>query len=288
MNKARAGYIEGIVSIIINIFLFVIKLWAGIVSGSVALTADAWHTLSDSVSSLIVIAGGKLSARKADREHPFGHGRWEQIASIFIGVLLALIAYDFLMESIERFKEHEPADFGLLAIIVTIVSVILKEGLARYAFYIGKKTGNSTVKADGWHHRTDALSSVIVLAGILLKDFFWWIDSLMGLLISLMIFYTVYQIMNEAISTLLGEKPPEGLIGQVREIIQSNYREGLQSHHFHYHDYGTHQELTFHIKLSGDVSIYRGHDIATIIENEIREKLGIETTIHVEPGGKVK
>ncbi len=288
MNKARAGYIEGIVSIVTNIFLFVIKLWAGMVSGSVALTADAWHTLSDSISSFIVIAGIKLSARKADKEHPFGHGRWEQIASIFIGVLLALIAYDFLQESIERFKEHEPADFGMLAIIVTIASIILKEGLARYAFYIGKKTGNSTVKADGWHHRTDALSSVVVLVGILLKDYFWWIDSLMGLLISLMIFYTVYQIMNEAISTLLGEKPPEGLVEEVRKVIRSNYEGGLQSHHFHYHNYGTHQELTFHIKIQGDLSIYRGHDIATRVENNIRDKLGIETTIHVEPGGKVK
>ena len=96
MKKNRAGYIEGLVSIIVNTGLFGLKLWAGIVSGSLALTADAWHTLSDSFSSIIVILGVKLSSKKPDKEHPFGHGRWEQIAAIFIGCLLGIMAFSIL------------------------------------------------------------------------------------------------------------------------------------------------------------------------------------------------
>jgi cation diffusion facilitator family transporter len=139
MDKNKAGYIEGFVSILVNTGLFGLKLWAGTVSGSIALTADVWHTLSDSLSSIIVIFGIKLSSRKPDKEHPFGHGRWEQIAAIFIGFLLALIAYDFLKDSILQFKTKESANFGMLAIVVTIISIVVKEGLAQYAFYICKK-----------------------------------------------------------------------------------------------------------------------------------------------------
>jgi cation diffusion facilitator family transporter len=142
MDKNRAGYTEGFVSILVNTGLFGLKLWAGIVSSSIALTADAWHSLSDSFSSIIVIFGVKLSSKKPDKEHPFGHGRWEQIAAIFISFLLALIAYDFLKDSILQFNTKKTANFGILAIVVTIISILVKEGLAQYAFYIGKKKRN--------------------------------------------------------------------------------------------------------------------------------------------------
>lgn len=283
MNRQKLAYKEGIISIIVNTFLFGIKLWAGIVSNSLALTADAWHTLSDSLSSVIVIAGAKLSARKPDREHPFGHGRWEQIAAIFIGFLLGIIAFDFLRESILQYRAGEAANFGLVAIIVTIISIVVKEGLAQYAFYIGRKTGNTSVKADGWHHRTDALSSVVVLVGIMLKDKFWWIDSLLGFIIALMLFYAVYEIMRDAINTLLGRRPQPELIEKVKEIIMEVSDRDLFPHHFHIHHYGIHSELTFHIKLEKETDIMAGHKIATKIENRIRKKLSIESTVHIEP-----
>ena len=197
MKRERAGYLEGIVSIIVNTLLFGLKLWAGIVSNSIALVADAWHTLSDSASSVIVIAGTKLSSKKADKEHPFGHGRWEHIAAMFIGFLLVIIAWAFIKDSIIQYKARESANFGLIAIIVTIVSILVKEGLAQYAFYLSRKSENASVKADGWHHRTDALSSVIVLAGIMLRNYLWWIDSALGIIISLMLFFAAYEIIRE-------------------------------------------------------------------------------------------
>ena len=283
MDKEKASYIEGAVSIFINIGLFFIKLWAGIVSGSIALTADAWHSLSDTISSVVVIVGAKLSSKKPDIKHPFGHGRWEQIASIFIGFLLGIIAYDFIKDSIIQFQSKEAANFGTLALVVTIISILANEGLAQYAFYLGKKTDSLTIKADGWHHRTDALSSIIILIGILFKNYFWWIDSILGIIVSIMIFYVAYEIIKESINKLLGEEPNSELIQKIETIIKSLYPDDLSPHHYHIHNYVAHKELTFHIKLDNNLNIEQGHSIATEIENELFKELKITSTIHVEP-----
>lgn len=283
MKRERAGYLEGIISIIVNLALFGLKLWAGIISQSIALIADAWHTLSDSASSLIVIAGTKLSVKKADREHPFGHGRWEHIAAMFIGFLLGAIAWSFIKDAAEQFRSGESANFGLVAIIVTVVSIIVKEGLAQYAFYLSRRSENISVKADGWHHRTDALSSVIVLAGIMLRNYFWWIDSALGIIISLMLFYAAYTIISGSINKLLGEKPGEELINELKMITRSATEKDLHPHQFHIHNYVNHKELTFHVIIDGKKSIQEGHEMITKIEDEIRNKLGIEATIHIEP-----
>jgi cation diffusion facilitator family transporter len=285
LDKNKAGYREGTISILANTGLFGLKLWAGITSGSIALTADAWHTLSDSLSSIIVIFGTKLSSRKPDKEHPFGHGRWEQIAAIFIGVLLALIAYDFLKDSFGQFKSGESANFGTLAIVVTVVSIAAKEGLAQYAFYLGRKTGNLSIKADGWHHRTDALSSIVVLIGIFFADRFWWIDSILGILIALMLFYASYEIIKEAIDKILGEEPSPELIEKIKTLVESNCGENVNPHHFHIHNYISNQELTFHIKVDNKMDVLAAHEIATNIETLIKKELDMVATIHIEPIG---
>ncbi len=283
MDKQKAGYLEGIISVVVNSILFVIKFWAGLVTGSIALTADAWHTLSDSLSSIIVIVAVKLSSKKPDDKHPFGHGRWEQIAALFIAFLLGIIAFDFLKDSIIQFKNHESTTFGTIAIVVTIISIIAKEALAQYAFYIARKTDNVSIKADGWHHRTDALSSIVVLIGILFANKFWWIDSVLGAIISIMLFYATYQIAKEAINKLLGENPSPELIDKIKKSVAAYHSEDINMHHFHIHNYVGHRELTFHIKLKNDLSIEEGHKIATDIENIIHKEFGIISTIHVEP-----
>lgn len=274
---------EGIISVIVNSVLFILKFWAGIVTGSIAITADAWHTLSDSLSSIIVIVAVKLSSKKPDNDHPFGHGRWEQIAALFIAFLLGIIAFDFLKDSIIRFKSHEATRFGTLAIVVTIISIVVKETLAQYAFYISRKTDNVSIKADGWHHRTDALSSVVVLVGILFAKQFWWIDSVLGAIISFMLFYATFRIAKEAINKLLGEKPSSELIDKIKNSVAQYYLDDIQLHHFHIHNYVGHKELTFHVKLRDDLSIEEGHKIATDIENIVQKEFGIISTVHVEP-----
>ncbi|MCL1959706.1 MAG: cation diffusion facilitator family transporter [Spirochaetes bacterium] len=283
MDKTKAAYFEGTVSIIVNTVLFVLKMWASMVTGSIALAADAWHTLSDSISSIIVIIAAKLAGKKADKEHPFGHGRWEQIASLFIAVILATIAFGFMESSVRHFINKEKVEYGLIAIIITIVSIVLKELLAQYAFYIGRKTDNSNIKADGWHHRSDALSSIVVLAGILFAKQFWWIDSVLGVIIAFMLFYAVFEILKEDITKILGEEPGTELIGKITNEIKEIYNDDLNIHHVHLHNYTTHKELTFHIRLKGNLTIGEAHNVTVKIEDKIEEKYGLIATIHVEP-----
>lgn len=282
-QHSKLGYREGLVSVILNLLLFVLKYYAGIASASLALIADAWHTLSDSLTSLVVIFGIKLSSKKPDKEHPFGHGRWEQISALIIAILLALVGVEFMKDAIAKLRGHEAADFGWLAYLATVASIVLKEGLARYAFYIARKTGNAAVKADGWHHRSDALSSLMVLAGLFLSPYFWWIDSVLGMLISFMLFYAAYGIIREAVNKILGEEPSEEVIGKVEQIVKAEMGNVAYPHHYHIHHYGDHIEFTFHIKVPGEETVEEAHRKATLIEMQIKTELKIDATIHIEP-----
>jgi cation diffusion facilitator family transporter len=285
MNRARAANFAGVISIIVNTILFALKMWAGLMIGSIALIADAWHTLSDSLSSVVVVIAVKLSGRKPDKDHPFGHGRWEQIAALFIAFMLGLIAFEFLKDAILRFEEGTTTHFGTIAIVVTVISIVAKEALAQYAFYVYKMTNNVSIKADGWHHRTDALSSVVVLVGILFASKFWWIDSVLGFIISLMLFYATYEIAKEAISKLLGEEVNPELLKEIKTAVEEKFDSNLNLHHFHIHNYVSHQELTFHMKLDEKLSIGEGHRIATEAENLIYKQFNIIATAHIEPVG---
>ncbi len=282
-NNNKLAYIEGWLSIVVNTLLFGLKYWAGIVSGSIAIVADAWHTLSDSVTSIIVLIGAKASSKPADKDHPFGHGRAEIIGSIIIGVLLAVVAFDFVIESIQSLRNRDVTVFGTLAIVVTIVSILMKEGMAQYAFWAAKKTSSKSLKADGWHHRSDAFSSVVILAGIFLQPYFWWIDGVMGIIIAGLLFYGTYEILKDAISTLLGKDADPELIQKIKDMAIDCCHNDLNLHHFHIHNYGNHQEVTFHIKLDGDLSLNEAHEIADKLEQKIKKELGIIPTIHMEP-----
>ena len=274
---------EGWLSIIGNIFLFILKYWAGIVTGSIALIADAWHTLSDSVSSVIVLIGGKISQKPADDEHPFGHGRAEHIAAIIIGVLLAIVAFDFILSSIEKFGIHEKTVFGTVAWVVTILSIFVKEGMAQYAFWAAKKTNSSILKADGWHHRTDALSSVVILIGIAVGKYFWWTDAVLGFIVAIMIGYASFEILSKEIKSLLGERPSDELLLSIRKTAQTACKTPLHLHHIHLHNYGNHTEMSCHIKLPPEMPLNKAHEICSKVEAAIQNEFGYISTIHPEP-----
>ncbi len=287
MGKTKKNYslTEGWLSIIANSVLFGLKYWVGLITGSVALIADAWHTLSDTISSVIVIISSKISTKPADDEHPFGHGRADLVSSVIIGVMLIIIGFEFVLKSITQLKTGNSVVFGTLAIVVTVVSIITKELLAQYAFWAAKKTDSQLLKADGWHHRTDALSSIIVLTGILLSGYFWWIDGVLGLIIAGMIFYAAYEILRDSINRLMGEVPNDKLIMEIQKITM-DLELDVCPHHFHMHKYGNHIEMTFHILLPPELSLEDAHHKANLIEKAIRENMGIEATIHMEPTNK--
>lgn len=281
--KLRYFRIEGWMSIILNSILFILKYWAGTVTGSLALIADAWHTLTDSVSSVIVLIGGSLSRKPADDEHPFGHGRVEHITSVIIGVLLAIIAFDFIVQAAVKFGNHEGTVYGTIAWVATIVSILVKEGMAQYAFYAARKTRSSILSADGWHHRTDALSSLLILAGLLVGKYFWWTDAVLSFLVALMIAYASYDILKKEIRSLMGEKPSEEMVKSIMKTAQSTSDIPLHIHHIHVHSYGDHTELSCHIKLPGTMSLTEAHEICTRMERSLLEQYQIIATIHPEP-----
>jgi cation diffusion facilitator family transporter len=282
-DKKRMVYQQGWISILVNGLLFLSKYWVGIMTGSVALLADAWHSLSDSLTSIIVILGAKISSQPPDKEHPFGHGRAELIASIIIGVILGLVGFEFAKESIAKLVNKEGVVYGYAAIWVTAISIIVNELLAQYAFWVGRKTGNPSLKADGWHHRSDALSSIIILVGIFFSSYFWWIDGVLGFIVSLLLFHAAYDIIKEGTNPLLGEIPDEKLVNSLKSI--ANEISGMETHlhHVHVHRYGEHVELTMHIKLPKATTLEFAHRIADDIEGKIAKELNIEATIHMEP-----
>ena len=216
-------------------------------------------------------------------EHPYGHGRAELISTLVIGIVLALIGINFFRESIYRLIHRESAVFGFWAKAITIISILVKELLAQISFYAGRKNNSPSLKADGWHHRSDALSSVIILFGIFFGKNYWWMDGVLGVIVSAMILYASYDIIKNTLGDMIGKSIDEKTLKEIRELVDSIIEREVHLHHIHMHIYGNHKELTCHIKLPPDMSLKKAHDIANHIEDQIRSQMNIEATIHMEP-----
>lgn len=283
MQKKSWGYLEGGISIALNTALFVLKFWVGRRAASVAMIADSWHTLSDTLTSAVVIMGFWIAAKPADHEHPFGHGRAETIASIIIGTLLMVVGAEFLIQSVTRLINYQSATFGIFAIAVFLASVLLKEALAQFSFWAGRKIDSSSLMADGWHHRSDAIASGLIVAGALLGGYFWWIDGFLGIGVSLLILYAAYDIIRTSTSISMGETYSPDLEKRVREIIRSAAPLAGDVHHLHMHKYGDHVELTMHMCFPPHMEVDKAHALAARVKYALKDALGAETTVHLEP-----
>lgn len=273
-----------IISIVGNSLLFLLKLWIGIQTSSLALQADAWHTISDTLSSLVVLAGLYIARRPPDHEHPFGHGRYELLTTLLVGAMLIWVAGTFFYKGIELLAAGTAAHFGKAAIIVTILSIVIKELMARITFWGSKRSGNSALYADGWHHRSDALSSIVVLVGIFFGYYFWWIDGVLSLLIAVMIAYVAFQTIRQAASTLVGEAPSENLRLAITTLIAHlNLPYDLQPHNLRLHNYIQNQELTLSICLPDDLAVREAYAITSSIERLLLQELNLNATIHIKP-----
>ncbi len=282
-ERRKYTLLAGWFSISGNLLLSGLKYWAGISTGSLALVADAWHSISDVITSGIVLVGGKISRKPADDDHPFGHGRAEHIAAIIIGVVLAIVAFDFILGGIDKFGTREKTYYSTFAWIAIVASIILNELMTQYSFWASKKINSSMLKADGWHHRTDSLSSLIVLIGIALGSQFWWTDAVLSIIVALMIGYASYEILSKEINALLGESPSDELLLSIREAAQKKFDRQLHIHHIHLHNYGNHTEMSCHIKLPPEMSLNEAHEICTKIERIIKNEFGYTATVHPEP-----
>lgn len=282
-HKKRLAYYEGYISIVINLVLFLLKFLVGRKVNSVAMVADAWHTLSDCLTSIIVVVGFWIASRPADSRHAFGHGRSESIASIIIGTLLAVVGFSFLYESIVKLIQRQGMGFSQLAVIVFAVSAVMKEGLAQFAFWTARKTGAGSLLADAWHHRSDAVASVLIVAGVLFSQRLWWLDGVLGIGVSLLILHASYDIIRSSASYLMGEAPSGEKVDRVHSQVRKEFPQLDGIHHVHVHQYGDHHEVTAHLTVPGTMSVDEAHNIASRIEEIVEQEFNGDATVHVEP-----
>jgi cation diffusion facilitator family transporter len=271
-------------SIILNIFIFGLKYYAGIATGSLAMIADAWHSLSDSITSVVVLLGYWYANKPADYEHPFGHGRAEPIVAVIVATLLAVIGFDFIVEAYQRLEASKVVEYTTGSLIMFSITILIKEMMASASIIVGKRVNSEALIADGWHHRTDAISTVIIVMGAWLGGGLWWLDSAMTFMVALMLFWVSYEIIKSSSNTLLGENPKHKLKTKIMKIAKDVNPAITSVHNFRLHNYGEHKELNIDIRLPSEMSVLDAHIIANAVEKSIYFQLKIKTTVHVEPG----
>ena len=284
--REKCGALEGWVSIAVNSLLFAIKIVIGLSLRSIALVADAIHTLSDSATSIIVIIGFKLSKKPSDKEHPFGHGRMESIAALIISVLLFVAGIELLEKSVYNIFHPQASVASLGAIFLIIATIAIKEILARFSFELGKIIGSNALKADALHHRSDAITTSMVIVSLIATRFgFNQLDGVMGIFVSLVIFYCAYLVAKEAINPLLGEAPSKETLKNIEEIAK-NHNGVLGIHDIIYHKYGQTSVVSMHIEVSDKETASRLHEISESVEEEITQKMGGMVVVHIDPINK--
>ena len=282
-NRLKVGKLEGYLSIFSNLFLFVIKLLLAIISQSIALLADAFHTLMDVATSGIVILGFKLSQKPADAEHPFGHGRAETISSLLIAFLIGLVGIEFLKSSIGRLYNSEELMVDPRMIIIIVATIVIKEIMARVSHEMGELIESDILKGDAVHHRSDMLSSLLVVVGLMGVRLGWpELDSFMGIGVSLFILYTGYELARNAVDELLGKPPTKEMIESISHIA-TQVNGVLNVHDIIVHQYGIKKFISLHIEVGHDSSADELHIIADVVEDKIAKKLYANVVTHIDP-----
>ena len=285
--RERYGVFSSIVGIITNLILSCIKLIAGILSFSIAITADALNNLSDAGSSLISFVSFKIAAKPADKEHPFGHARIEYVSSMIVSFLILLVGFELMTSSISGLtnKDGSGLEVTVLTYVILSVSIVLKLWLGLFYRKISKRIASSVVAAASTDSFSDCASTAAVLiSSIIISLTDWWfIDSIVGLAVSIMIMIAGIKILNETKNSLLGEAPIQEVVDSIKHTVDK-YPEVLGIHDMLVHNYGPKTYIvSFHAEVDGSQDIYMLHDAIDNIEKEINEDLRILCTIHMDP-----
>ena len=281
--RARVGRLEAWVSIVVNTALAAIKGALGLAIGSLALLADAVHTISDIATSGVVLFGFKIAGKPADREHPFGHGRAEYVATLIIAVMLGVVGFEFIKSAVGRLLAPVPISAGWGVLAAILGTVLVKLWMGQFALLLGLRIESSTLKADAWHHRSDAFSSVLVLAAVAgSANGYPALDGLGGVLVGLYMIVTGYRLAREVIDPLLGAPPPAALVQQIRAICRDQPHV-YDAHDITVHNYGHYLFLGLHVEVDNQLSAQDAHDIAENVSGQLRTQLGAYATVHIDP-----
>lgn len=278
------GILAGVLGIICNLLLFILKLLLGIFMNSIAVISDAFNNLSDCGSSVIAIIAAKMSNRPPDPEHPFGHGRIEYISSLIVSFIIFMVGIELLKSSFDKIIHPEEVIFSWISLIILVLSVALKIWMYSYNRYIGKAINSGINKATAYDSLNDALATSAVILSTLIGHYFdLTIDGYVGLLISLFILYTGYQVAKETVNILLGASPNTELAMQVKDMVsQGMYIIG--THDLKVHDYGPGRTIaSIHAEILDTVNLVDAHMIIDDLEKRITEELNINIVIHIDP-----
>ena len=278
------GTLCSVYGIFLNVLLFAGKYFAGAVSGSVAIVADAFNNLSDAGSSIISLLGFAIAGKKPDLDHPFGHGRAEYLAGMLLSALIVAMGVELGKSSIEKIIHPEPVEAGLLPAVILLASIAVKFYMSRYNKAVGRKISSPSMEATATDSLSDSIATTVVLLSMGVSYFFHVnVDGWAGLLVAAFIIFAGYNALRDTLSPLLGKAPDPELVKEIEETALA-HPEIVGIHDLIIHDYGPGRGfVSLHAEVNGKGEIFRLHDAVDQAEREIREKYGILATIHMDP-----
>jgi len=282
--RSAYGMLCSVLGVVLNVVLFAGKFFAGTITKSVSITADAFNNLSDAGSSVITLLGFKLASQKPDPEHPFGHGRIEYLSGLAVSMAILLMGYELATSSVDKIFHPQAVEFSMLSMAILAVSIAVKFYMGMYNNTIGDKIGSAAMKATGADCISDCVSTALVLVAAVVGHFTGlMIDGWCGLLISVFILRAGIEAAKDTISPLLGRKPDEELVRSIYGIVNA-HDEIVGIHDLVVHDYGPGRlMITLHAEVSADGDFLYIHDVIDNIEEELKAKLNCEATIHMDP-----
>lgn len=284
--KVRDSYgkLAGIVGILSNTLLCVMKILVGLISGSIAIVADAINNLADASSSLITLIGFKLAGMPEDKEHPYGHARIEYLAGLLVSVIIIVVGFELGKGSVEKIITPTPTEFNATVVIVLLLAIGIKVWQAVFNIAAGKKINSMTLIATGADSRNDVISTSVVLLSLIIGHVFEiQIDGYMGVLVALFIIWSGIGLVRETVSPLLGEAPDPEMVKEIEDI--ANEHEGvLGIHDLVVHNYGPGKVFaSLHVEVDAAVDVMVSHDMIDNIEHEVSQQLNITCTVHMDP-----
>jgi len=287
ITRKFVGYLEAWISILGNLLLFIIKFLFGTSLNSISLIAEAFHSLSDVLTSIVVLLGFKMGDKPPDKEHPYGHGRLEQIATIIIAIMLLIVSYDLIKDSLKRILSPQKVSFNYLVLIFMILSALFKEWMARFSIYLGKKINSSTLIADAWHHRSDAIASILVGIGLIFVNLnLYFLDGILGIGVSLLLAWIGIELLKSSSSFLIGEAPNEELLKNIEQIVLSTPGV-LNMHDLMIHDYQNNKIISLHVEIDENLSAKDAHKIALEVQDKLKKKIeNSNISVHIDPKGE--
>ena len=278
------GVLSGAVGIGLNILLFLGKWIAGTLSGSIAITADAFNNLSDAGSSIITLIGFRLSGQAPDPEHPFGHGRMEYISGLLVSVAILVMGFELIWSSFGKLRDPEPIESSALVLGIMLASILVKVYMFYYNRSLSKKLDSAAMKATSVDSLSDTVATTLVLIATVISKYTGLIlDGWFGILVGIFIVYTGGSTLKETIDLLIGQPPKKEFIDEIREIVLGHSLV-YGVHDLIVHDYGPGRRMiSLHAEVAVDGDIQDIHEQIDHIEHELQEKLNCSATIHMDP-----